>query len=148
MSYPANTAPEDVARRLFTAISPTVYVQGKPYTWDELIESAIRKTNLDRFIADTSELIKQRRAMIAKVLPAAVKPILRAQNYKAFRGSHEQTKTGALGVYTSVFGIPFTPMNPGSDGGLDTLNLYQKVDYEAPAPVQASARGVAVTTTS
>ena len=30
-------------------------------------------------------------------------------------------------IYYTVFGLPFLPMNPGEDGGIDWINHYMKV---------------------
>jgi hypothetical protein len=132
MSFKAATEPEEVAKRILSAISPTVMAGGRVFTWDELVESTLRKTDLEHLISNQTELIKARRSVLASVIPGLVTPILQAQNYGLFRGSHEQSKTGALAVYRRVFGLPFVGVNPGGDGGIDTLNMLTKVDYSQP----------------
>lgn len=134
MSFPANTAPEDVALRILDKISPTVSVQGRHRTWDEVLKDALDRTNLEKYISNTSVLIEERRKVIASIMPQLVKVVIRAQNYRAFRGSHEQSRTGALDVYSRVFGLPFIGVNPGGDGGIDMLNMLQKIDPDAPHP--------------
>lgn len=54
-----------------------------------------------------------------------VEPILEAQHFLEFRMSHE-AKTQRE-IYYTVFGLPFLPMNPGEDGGIDWINHYMKV---------------------
>lgn len=134
MSFPAQSAPEDVAERLLTTISPTVRSNNKTFTWAELIRATLQKLSIEDLTKGTRELIDKRRTLLARVIPPLIQPILRAQNYRVFRGSHEQSKTGALEVYLKYFGLPFKGTNPGGDGGVDKLNLLQKVDYNARHP--------------
>lgn len=134
MSFPAGSAPEDVAERLLTTISPTVRSGHKVFTWSELIRATLQKLSIEDLTKGTQELIEKRRTLLARVIPPLVQPILRAQNYRAFRGSHEQSKTGALEVYLKYFGLPFRGTNPGGDGGIDKLNFLQKVDYDTRHP--------------
>lgn len=141
MSFPANTAPEDVALRILHHISPRVQVQGKMKTWEDVFKDAIGRVNLDKYLTNTSELIEQRRKVIASIMPPIVRTVIRAQGYKTMRGSHEQGKTGALEVYRRVFGLDFTPTNPGADGGVDMLNIVQKVDENEPHPFRSGLMG-------
>jgi hypothetical protein len=132
MSFPAATAPEDVAVRLLSAITPSVTSGGRTFTWKELVKTTLQKTNVEYMGGSTTELIEHRRTLLARVIPDKVSPVLSAQNYQLFRGSAEQSKTGVLSVYQRVFGLPFKPSNPGADGGVDDINLLQKVDYNEP----------------
>ena len=144
MSFPTNTAPEDVAERLLTAISPVVRTRGgTSFTWKDLIRTTLLKeeSTLRRFIHDTTKYIEARRDVLADLLPDLVSPILQAQNYSEFRGSHEQSKTGALAVYKKVFGLPFKATNPGGDGGVDLLNFVMRVDYGVDDPFRPGEKG-------
>jgi hypothetical protein len=143
MSFPANTSPEDVARRLLAAISRTAPASGtrNRCDWDDLITSTLQKSNLEHYLSDTTELIQKRRSVLAKIIPPIVKPLLKIQNYKLFRGSHEQNKTGALSVYRDVFGLPFIATNPGGDGGVDAINFLMKVDYSVDHPFRQTEKG-------
>lgn len=141
MSFAANTAPEDVALRLLHTISPTVPVNGQVKTWRELFKDVIDRTNLGQYVADTSRLIEARREALATIIPNFARPIIRLNNYRTFRGSHEQSKTGALEIYNRVFGLNFVPKNPGGDGGIDALNLLQMVDYEQAHAFRAGEMG-------
>lgn len=136
MSFNAATAPEDVALRLLNAIAPTT-VQG--YKWKDVIESTLDRGNLERYVADTTQLILQRRVLLSNVIPKYVEPIIRAQHYEVFRCSHERTDVQK--VYREVFGLPFHGTNPGGDGGTDTLNLLQRVDYALPHPIIPGKKG-------
>lgn len=138
MSFKAGAEPEDVAIRLLKAIAPIPVVNGEPTSWEHLIKSSLDKQGLETIVS-ASELIDKRRSILAKVLPAIVRPILRAQNYRLFRGSHE--REDVRNVMRTVFGLPFQPANPGADGGVDTLNLYTKVDYSQEHQFKPGVKG-------
>jgi hypothetical protein len=141
MSFPAATEPEEVAKRLLSVISETVHVGERNFTWDELVAATLQKTNLEHLISNQTELIDARRSVLASVIPGFVRPIIQAQNYRVFRGSHEQSKTGALSVYRKVFGLPFVGVNPGGDGGIATFNMLMKVDYTQAHAIRKDAMG-------
>jgi hypothetical protein len=145
MSFPAGTAPEDVAVRLLTTMSPYATVRGERFTWERLVKSTLQATDLNHLIHDTTKLLTERRKLLASVIPDLVDPIRRSQNYVKFRGSHEQHSkkdmTGALTVYKKVFGLPFDPTNPGGDGGVDMINLLMKVDYSEPHRIKPGVVG-------
>jgi hypothetical protein len=142
LSFKAGAAPEDVAERLLSVISPTVRTTGgQIFTWKQLIKSTVQKTSLSSLIGDLTELINAQREVLARVIPKYVTPILQAQHYNDFRGSHEQSKTGALAVYQKVFGLPFKPTNPGGDGGVDMINMIMRVDYSKPHAFRQGAMG-------
>jgi hypothetical protein len=148
MTFPPGSAPEDVAERILTTITPKVRVKERWWDWRELIVSTLRKTNLEHLIGDITKLVKERRSILADVIPKLVKPILRAQHYRAFRGSHDQNTVGrkgqdvgALEVMRTVFGLPFEATNPGGDGGVDRLNMLQKVDYTLDHPFKPGEKG-------
>jgi hypothetical protein len=128
MSFPERTEPETVALRIIKAISPA---PAGGLDWDEMQRDAFSRSNLERYFADADALNRERRAALARAVPSYVTPILRAQNYVKFRGSHEQAND-ALRVYKECFGLPFHPTNPGADGGMDYVNSLMKVDYTLP----------------
>lgn len=141
-SFGEGAAAEDVAESILSDISPKVKLNdGGFVTWRELVTSVLQKIGLDQHRMSMTDLIDARRNVLANVIPKYVAPILRAQNYVLFRGSHEQNKTGALAVYQRVFGLPFQPTNPGGDGGVDDINLAQRVDYDVPHPIKPSVMG-------
>lgn len=135
LSFPAGTAAEDVAERILSKISPYVSVNGQRWKWKDLVESTLRKHNLEYFISEATALMERRRELLAKVIPNLVKPILAAQNYLIFRNSHE--REDVRGVMRRVFGLPVDAANPGGDGGVDTLNLLMRVDENAPHPFKS-----------
>lgn len=143
MSFPTATAAEDVAERLLSAISPTVRTEGGAvFTWKQLITSTLQKVNLEHLISDFTRRIEAEREVLAAIIPKYVQPILAAQHFNDFRGSHEQSKTGALAVYKRVFGLPFKPTNPGGDGGVDLINMIMRVDYTESHPFRPETKGL------
>lgn len=143
MSFPTATAAEDVAERLLSTISPVVRTKdGGVFSWKQLITSTLQKVNLEHLIADFSKRIEAEREVLASVIPQYVQPILQAQHFNDFRGSHEQSKTGALAVYKRVFGLPFKPTNPGGDGGVDIINMIMRVDYSQPHAIRPGVMGL------
>jgi hypothetical protein len=128
MSFEARTEPENVALRIIKSICP---VPGRGMTWDAMQSDAFRRANLDAYVSDANRLLVERRAALSRVIPTYVTPILRAQNYVKFRGSHEQSND-ALRVYKECFGLPFVGTNPGADGGMDFVNSLMRVDYSQP----------------
>ena len=136
MSFNAGTSPEDVALRLLKSISPLTLTG---HSWDELVKSTLDRKHLERYVTDTTRLIEQRRVLLADVIPKFVAPVIRAQNYQVFRCSHERTDVQK--VFRNVFGLPFQGINPGGDGGVDTLNLLQRVDYSLAHPIIPGKKG-------
>jgi hypothetical protein len=74
MSFKAATEPDDVALRMLKAISPTVTVGASHYRWEELISARLTRAGLERFVADVTQLIHERRAAIARFVPDLVLP--------------------------------------------------------------------------
>lgn len=133
MSFPAQTEADEVATRFLKNVTPTVAINGQQRLWDELVSSSLKRTNIDSYSHDVTKLLRLRRSTLAKIIPPAVGPMLMQKNYRNFRMSHEAIN-GAGKVYKEVFGIPFQPCNPGSDGGLELFNHFLKVDYNAKHP--------------
>lgn len=141
MSFKANTQPENVALRLIKRIAPeTSDAEGHRVRWDSLVRDSFSRQELEKYLADATALQRERRAAYSKVIPKYVTPVLRAQNYVKFRGSHEQAND-ALRVYKESFGLPFSPTNPGADGGVEYLNSLMKVDYSLPHPFNPALMG-------
>jgi hypothetical protein len=136
MSFPAQTEPEDVAVRFLKSLTPA-----SPDQWDDVVRATVSRADLERYIHNTTRLIEARRDVLADVIPDMVSPILEAQNFVEFRMSHE-AKTQRE-IYDKVFGLPFTPMNPGEDGGVAWINHYLQVNYEADNPFLSDRKGAA-----
>jgi hypothetical protein len=139
MSFRPGTQADDVALRLLKAISPAAAVGGVSYSWDELVESSLRRTNLERFISDVSRLIEARRDVLAGIIPSATSEMIARHNFTRFRMSHEAK--AARDVYRRVYGLPFAGVNPGSDGGVEFLNNLTHVDRKRPHPFKADELG-------
>lgn len=140
LSFEAGTEADDVALKILKTASPTVTVQGKAQTWEAVLRAHVTREGVEDFVTDPTKAIAARRDVLAKVIPGLVKPILSAQKLTVFRGSHEQNN-GALKVYRDVYGLPFAPTNPGSDGGIALLNHVMQVDRTKPHPFKPDRVG-------
>jgi hypothetical protein len=131
MSFEGGTQADDVGLRFLESISPTV--PNRDMTWKQLIEAALSRKGMERFISDTTRLIEARRNVLADIIPSLVAPVLTARHYDRFVGSHDQNND-ALQVYRRVFGLPFHPCNPGETGGLEWADHYMLVDRQTRHP--------------
>jgi len=131
MSFDANTQCDDVALRILNSISPTV--PGTHRTWKEIVASHYSRAGLEKYLSDSTKLIKAQRDTLSRVLPSIVSPLLKQKNYVKFRGSNEQNNDG-LAVYRQSFGLPFQPSNPKSDGGFEWIDHFMQVDHTSPHP--------------
>lgn len=133
LSFPEKTEADDVAVRIIKTVAPEV-------EWDEMLASSLNRAGLERYTTNLSQLMEQRRQVISKVIPPTIAPILRTLNYVKWKGSHEQAQ-GALRVYQEVYGLPFEPVNPGKDGGLEYINHLMQVDYDQDHPFHEGKPG-------
>jgi hypothetical protein len=140
LTFEAGTEADDVALRILKTISPVVNVNGTQKTWDEVVTDAHRRQDLQSYMTSVTDMITMARDVRSRVIPPIVRRILTAQKLQDFRGSHEQNNN-ALKVYRDIYGLPFQPINPGSDGGIELLNSLMKVDRTHPHPFKPDARG-------
>jgi hypothetical protein len=140
MSFDAGTEADDVGLAMLKAIAPTVDIGPSRQNWDDLVTASLLRSGLEQYIQSPTKLLQKRREVLALIIPPYVDRILSTNNYIHFRGSHEQNKN-ALAIYRDVYGLPFSPCNPGEDGGLEWINHHQKVDYERPHPFKADVMG-------
>jgi hypothetical protein len=140
MSFEAGTAADDVAVRLLESLATDATVRGEPRRWADIIEDELKRSNLELYLKDMTRLMQARRDVLAGVLPGTVSPVIHAQNYQAWRMSHEQAQ-GALPVYRDVYGLPFEPCNPGGDGGIELLNFHMQVDEHREHPFRPAQMG-------
>jgi hypothetical protein len=140
LSFEAGTEADDVALRILKTISPLAPVEGRLVPWDEVLRVAHTREGLRRHTSSVTELIGMERDVRSKFIPPIVRKILATQHLTDFRGSHEQNNN-ALEVYRSIYGLPFQPVNPGTDGGIELLNSLMKVDRTHPHPFKADSRG-------
>jgi hypothetical protein len=103
------------------------------------MKSELSRAGLEGYVTDATELIRARREALARVFPRYVQPLLQRGNYRKFAMSHEANDVRS--VYRSVFGLPFTGVNPGREGGIEWLNHYMQVDTEARHPFRPEEKG-------
>lgn len=132
MSFEPNTQADDVAIRILESLSPTVNVNGMEKPWADVLRAEFERYNLEQFVSSATSLIKARRDLLAKVIPPLVGPLLRRNNYRRLRMSHEAKDQ--RNVYRTVYGLPFTGVNPRREGGIEFLRHYMRVDYDRKHP--------------
>ena len=125
LSFEAGTQADDVGLGILESISSTL-PDGKT-TWRQLINASLSREGLEQYISDTTALIQARRSVLSRIIPQYTGQWLAAKRYVSFRGSHEQNND-ALEVYRHVYGLPFSPCNPGETGGLEWADHYMAVD--------------------
>lgn len=126
MSFEANTQADDVAIRILKSIAPKVEVNGSMKDWEDVLGAEFARYNLEQYVTNATSLIKARRAVLAKILPPIVGPLLRKNNIRRLRMSHEAKDKN--NVYRSVYGLPFTGVNPRREGGIEFARHYLRVD--------------------
>lgn len=132
MSFEPETQADDVAERMLRSIAPTVDVRGVAKTWDDVFNAELRRVDLQDFVVSATELLDVRRAVLARVIPPLITPLLKAHNYRALRMSHEAK--AVKNIYRRVFGLGFTGVNPRREGGVDFINHYLKIDPKRKHP--------------
>ncbi|MDQ3755980.1 MAG: hypothetical protein M3371_14765 [Acidobacteriota bacterium] len=137
MSFEAGTEADDVALRLLQTVAPAGVADA--LDWEGLIRATLTREHLERYVAGATALVAARREAIAYVIPPLVATALAEQNYVTWRMSHERTDLRQL--YEEVYGLPFEGVNPGRDGGIETLNHYLQVEVSAPHPFRPGQRG-------
>jgi hypothetical protein len=130
-SFEAGTQADDVGRWMLESICE--FVPGTKQTWGELIDASTSRAGLEAYLSDLTRLIEARRDVLAHVIPPLVQPALAEHHYTSFVGSHEQANN-ALAVYRKVYGLPFTPVNPGQTGGLEWIDHFMLADKQTPHP--------------
>lgn len=130
MTFPAATEADDIALRILRTLSPTVIIDGRTYTWDELQMMSLSRAGLERFFSNPTALIAARRDVLAGVFPRAAAVATKQRRVLSLRMSHEAK--AACDVYRMVYGLPFRQTNPGADGGLEYLNTLTHVDRTRP----------------
>ncbi len=129
MSFPANSAPEDVAERILSCLSPYAYVnKGVSVTWEQLRKEVLQRSNADIYASTVSEKIDYERGALAKAIPQYSKPLLQRCNVQQGEMSHEQDTVRK--IYSSVYGLGMRPMNPKRHGGIEEINRLMRVDYD------------------
>lgn len=132
MSFAPNTQADDVAIRFLKSIAPTMNVRGREMDWDDVLRAEFERHNLEQYVTSATSLIKARRDVLARILPPLVGPLLRRNNMRRLRMSHEAKDQ--RNVYRMVYGLPFTGVNPRREGGLEFALHYLRVDYSRKHP--------------
>lgn len=135
-SFPANSAPEDVAETMLTHLSPFAYGD---VTWQALRKDVLRRTNADIHTGTIAEKISYEHGELSRVIPLYSKPLLQRCNVQAGDMSHEQDTVRK--IYTSVYGLGMKPINPKKHGGVEMINREMRVDYTEPHPFRAGQNG-------
>jgi hypothetical protein len=135
-SFPANTAPEDVAESMLSYLSPHAY---RDVTWERLRKDVLKRTNADIHTRTIAERISYEHGELSRVIPLYSKPLLQRCNVQAGDMSHEQDTVRK--IYTSVYGLGMKPINPKKHGGVEMINREMMVDYTEPHPFRVGQNG-------
>lgn len=129
MSFPANSAPEDVAERLLRSLSPFAY---KNVTWSELRRDVLRRANSQDHTKTVADKIAYEHGELSKIVPQYARPLLQRCNVQAGEMSHEQDTV--RNIYSQVYGIGMRATNPKKHGGIEAINRAMRVDYTEDHP--------------
>jgi len=140
MSFPANSAPEDVAERLLTSLSPYAYVEkDKKTTWSELRKELLSNSNAARHTQTVAEQMDYERGALSRVIPKYSKDLLQRCNVQQGEMSHEMDTVRK--IYASVYGLGFKGINPRKHGGIEAVNRELRVDYDQPHAFRPDQKG-------
>ncbi len=136
MSFPANSAPEDVAERVLSCLSPYAY---KDVTWATLRKDVLKRINADVHTGTIAEKIAYEHGELSKIIPQYTTPLLQRCNVQAGEMSHEQDTVRK--IYSSIYHLGMKPTNPKKHGGIETINREMMVDYDEPHPFRDGHNG-------
>jgi len=136
MSFPADSAPEDVAERLLTCLSP--YAKDN-ITWEQLRKGELRRANAAMVTSTIADQIRYEHGELSKVIPTYTKPLLQRCNVQQGDMSHEMDTVRR--IYSSVYGLGMKGVNPRKHGGVELINREMKVDYDEPHPFRPNEKG-------
>ncbi len=136
MSFPADTAPEDVAERLLGCLEPYAY---NKVTWAELRRELLRRSNSDAHTQTVAEKMAYERGALAKVIPKYARPLLYRCNVQQGDMSHEATTPRH--IYASIYGIGMKPVNPKKHGGIELINREMAIDPDEEHPFRPGEKG-------
>ena len=136
MSFAPNSAPEDVAERLLSCLSPFAYDE---ITWSQLRKDIVRKINADVHTNTVAERISYEHGELSRIIPKYSAPLLQEYNVSAGEMSHEQDTVRK--IYSSVYGLFLKPVNPRKHGGTETINRLMRVDREMSHPFRPDQLG-------
>lgn len=140
MSFPADTAPEDVAERLLTCLSPYAYTEGgKKVPWSELRKQLLKRINADSHTKTVAEKIAYEHGELARVIPKYTKPLLYKCNVQQGDMSHEADTVRK--IYNGIYSLGMKGVNPKKHGGIELINREMQVDYDEPHPFRYGHNG-------
>lgn len=141
MSFPPNSAPEDVAERLISCLSPVAYMAPNvtPVSWEQLRKDVLRRLNADAHTKTVAEKIAYEHGELARIIPKYTKPLLQRCNVQMGEMSHEQDTVRK--IYGSVYGLGMRACNPRTHGGMDLINADMRIDYNEPHLFRPETQG-------
>lgn len=136
MSFPANSAPEDVAERVIGCLSPYAY---GTVTWEQLRKDVLRRLNADQHTRTIAEKIAYEHGELARIVPNYTKPLLQRCNVQQGQMSHEAD--GVRKIYSNVYALGMQGTNPKTHGGMDEINRAMRIDYDEVHPFRPDKKG-------
>lgn len=136
MSFPADSAPEDVAERLLSCLTPYAYDK---VTWAQLRQDLARRANVDVHTKTVAEKIAYERQEIGRVMQRYATAVLQRCNVQQGEMSHEQDTVRK--IYANVYGLSMKPTNPKKHGGTEAWNREMRIDWEMPNPFRTEQLG-------
>ncbi len=136
MSFPANSAPEDVAERALTCLTPYAY---DTVTWQALRNDILNRANVRAYAKTVMELQDMERGELKRVIPKYARPLLQRCNVQQGDMSHEQDTVRK--IYSGIYSLIMRPANPGKYGGIDNIISDMRIDKEQPHAFRVGQMG-------
>jgi hypothetical protein len=126
LSFKAGAAPEDVAARLLSVLTPFAY-QDK--TWTDLIDESWKRMNAEQHFGNVADRLDFVRGHYKAVIPNYSRRILNEYHVKTGANSHSEDKIREL--FNDGFGFNFVPSNPpNNSGAIEKIDTAMRVDYD------------------
>ena len=136
LSFKADTAPEDVAERLLSVLTPFAYGNK---TWRDLIDDAWKRNNAVQHFETQSERLEYALRYYTQMIPNYSTDILKA--YRVGTGAMSHSEDVVRKILNGGFGFSFIPSNPGKTDALEDIDAAQRVDYKLPHLFDATKKG-------
>mgnify|MGYP005613698157 FL=1 len=136
MSFPADSAPEDVAERLLSVLNPYAYDK---VTWADLRRDILRRANVDVHAKTVADKIAYERQEIGRTMSRYSSALLQNCNVQQGEMSHEQDTVRK--IYASIYGLSMKPTNPKKHGGTEAWNREMRIHREMPNPFRPDELG-------
>jgi len=139
-SFPADSAPEDVAERLLSTLSPYAYeTKDGKVSWAELRKELLRRANADLHTKTVGDKLAFERGELGRTIPKYTRPLLQRCNVQQGEMSHEADTVRK--IYSQVYGLGLKGVNPGKHGGIENIINALRVDYESDHPFRPEQKG-------